>query len=112
MALSKRILILNGSPKRGGNTDNLVSWFALGARSKGARVEVIRAAGLKYKVCGCTSCRTCQKIKEYACVIKDDARAVLRKMAGADVIVFATPLYFYGPQRPAESPYRPYVLSL
>ncbi len=97
MALSKRILILNGSPKRGGNTDNLVSWFALGARSKGARVEVIRAAGLKYKVCGCTSCRTCQKIKEYACVIKDDARAVLRKMAGADVIVFATPLYFYGP---------------
>jgi multimeric flavodoxin WrbA len=36
-------------------------------------------------------------MEEYACVIKDDASPVLRKMAGADVIVFASPLYFYGP---------------
>ena len=95
--MPKNILILNGSPKKSGNTAKLISWFGEGARSKGARVEIIRADFLKYKVSGCTSCRTCQKIKEYVCVIKDDAQPVLRKMAKADVIVFASPLYFYGP---------------
>lgn len=97
--MAKKILILNGSPKKGGNTALLAGWFAKGALSgaKGAMVETVRAASLKYKVSGCTSCRTCQKIKEYTCVIKDGARPILRKMRGADVIVFATPLYFYGP---------------
>jgi len=95
--MAKKILILNGSPKKGGNTEILAGWFAEGAKSAGARVETVRAASLKYKVCGCTSCRKCQKIKEYVCVIKDDAPPILRKMRGADVVVFATPLYFYGP---------------
>ena len=95
--MAKKILILNGSPKKGGNTEILAGWFAEGVRSAGAKVETVRVASLKYKVSGCTSCRTCQKTKEYVCVIKDDAQAILRKMAKADVIVFATPLYFYGP---------------
>ncbi|MBP6944254.1 MAG: flavodoxin family protein [Candidatus Omnitrophica bacterium] len=95
--MAKKILILNGSPKRGGNTDILAGWFAEGARKAGAEVEIVRVASLRFKVCGCTSCRKCQKIKEYACVIKDDALPVLKKMAKADIIVFATPLYFYGP---------------
>ncbi|MFA5164214.1 MAG: flavodoxin family protein [Candidatus Omnitrophota bacterium] len=95
--MAKKILILNGSPKRGGNTEILAGWFAEGARSKSEAVETVRVAPLKYKISGCTSCRKCQEIKEYVCVIKDDARPVLRKMAKADVIVFATPLYFYGP---------------
>ncbi|MFA5339766.1 MAG: flavodoxin family protein [Candidatus Omnitrophota bacterium] len=95
--MPKKILVLNGSPKRNGNTAKLVEWFTEAARSKAADVEVINAAFLKYKSSGCTSCRTCQKIKEYKCAIKDDAQPVLRKMAKADVIVFATPLYFYGP---------------
>ena len=92
-----KILVLNGSPKKNGNTSKLSCWFAAGARSKGAGVEVINDAFLKYKSSGCTSCRTCQKIKEYECVINDGAKAVLKKLAKADVIVFATPLYFYGP---------------
>lgn len=95
--MAKKILILNGSPKKGGNTEILAGWFAEGARSKSKAVEAVRVAPLKYKVSGCTSCRKCQKIKEYVCVINDGARPVLRKMAKADVIVFATPLYFYGP---------------
>ncbi|MDD5073197.1 MAG: flavodoxin family protein [Candidatus Omnitrophica bacterium] len=95
--MPKKILVLNGSPKKNGNTAKLSGWFAAGARSKGADVEVVNVAFLKYKSSGCTSCRTCQKIKEYECVINDGAKAVLKKMAKADVIVFATPLYFYGP---------------
>ena len=55
--MTKEILILSGSPKKNGNTATLVDWFAEGARSKGARVEIVRTAFLKYKSTGCTSDR-------------------------------------------------------
>ncbi|MFA7158400.1 MAG: flavodoxin family protein [Kiritimatiellia bacterium] len=91
-----KILIINGSPKKNGNTTTLAEWFAEGARANGARIEIIRAAELKLKSAGCTSCRACQKMKEYGCVINDDLKPVLAKMAKSDVIVIATPLYFFG----------------
>lgn len=94
--MTKEILILSGSPRKNGNTATLVDWFAEGARSKGARVEIVRTAFLKYKSTGCTSCRACQKLDAYECVINDEAKPVLAKMAEADVIVMATPLYFFG----------------
>lgn len=93
--MGKKILVLSGSPKKNGNTATLVKWFAEGARSKGAEVEIIETALLKYKSLGCNSCRACQKIKEYRCIIEDDARPVLAKMAKVDVIIMATPLYFF-----------------
>jgi len=95
--MAKKILVINGSPVKNGNTAILVNWFCEGARGSGAEVEVVNAAFLKYKTNGCISCRRCQKIKEYQCVIADDAQPVLEKMAQADVTVMATPLYFYGP---------------
>jgi len=55
--MSKKILILCGSPKKDGNTAALVDWFSEGARLKGADVEIVRTAFLKYKSPGCTSCR-------------------------------------------------------
>jgi multimeric flavodoxin WrbA len=94
--MPKKILILSASPVKNGNTAHLVKWFCQGARSRGAQTEVVDTAALKYKANGCISCRKCQKIKEYLCVIKDEARPVLARMACADVIVMATPLYFYG----------------
>ena len=93
--MTKRILILSGSPKKSGNTAALVDWFTEGAVSEGALVEVIQTAFLEFKFPGCTSCRFCQKQDAYECVIEDDANLVLRKMASADVIVMATPLYFF-----------------
>ena len=93
--MPKKILILSGSPKKNGNTSALVEWFTEGAVSKGAQVELIHAAFLKFKFPGCTSCRSCQKQDAYECVIEDDANFALRKMASADVIVMATPLYFF-----------------
>ncbi|MFA6281091.1 MAG: flavodoxin family protein [Candidatus Omnitrophota bacterium] len=95
--MSKKILILSGSPKKDGNTAALIEWFKQGALLKGAQIEVVSTAFLKCKSNGCTSCRMCQKNKEYGCVIDDDVRPVLRKMLEADVIVMATPLYFFGP---------------
>jgi len=93
--MPKKILILNGSPKKNGNTAALVEWFSEGARAEKAGVEIVNIAFLKYKSCGCTSCRLCQKSRKYACVIDDGASLVLAKMIRADVIVMATPLYFF-----------------
>ncbi|NTV29522.1 MAG: flavodoxin family protein [Candidatus Omnitrophica bacterium] len=95
--MSKNILVIAGSPKKDGNTDTLVDWFTQGARSRGANVEVVRSAFLKYKTGGCISCRVCQSSDVYECVIRDEASPVLEKMARVDVIVMATPLYFFGP---------------
>lgn len=95
--MSKKILILNGSPVKNGNTAKLIEWFTLGARAKAAKIEIVRANLLKSKANGCISCRACQMIKKYECVINDDVKKVLKKMAEADMIVFASPLYFYGP---------------
>jgi multimeric flavodoxin WrbA len=93
--MRKKILVLCGSPKKDGNTVTLVSWFVEGARTKGSRIEVVNTAFLKYKSSGCVSCRSCQKLTKYECVINDEAKPVLTKMAEVDVIVMATPLYFF-----------------
>jgi multimeric flavodoxin WrbA len=90
-----KIYVISGSPKKDGNTETLIHWFCSGAKSKGAEIDFVRAATLKLKTNGCTSCRLCQKNKEYGCVIKDDASEVISKMAAADVVVMATPLYFF-----------------
>jgi multimeric flavodoxin WrbA len=94
--MAKKILILNGSPKKDGNTSAMIEWFSKAAGAKGADVEIINAAFLKYKVNGCISCRKCQTAEKYECCIDDGAKPVLAKMADVDVIVFATPLYFFG----------------
>lgn len=93
--MTKKILILSGSPKKDGNTATLANWFAEGAISKNAQVELVHIASLKLKASGCTSCRACQKLKKYECIIDDEAKPVLAKIAEADVIVMCTPLYFF-----------------
>jgi len=93
--MPKKILVLSGSPRKNGNTALLVKWFSQGARSKGAQVDIVNTAFLKYKTTGCMSCRMCQKLKEYECVVNDEAKPVLAKIAKVDVVVMATPLYFF-----------------
>ncbi|MBF0216991.1 MAG: flavodoxin family protein [Candidatus Omnitrophica bacterium] len=91
----KKILIITGSPRNDGNTALLAGWFAQGAMSSGAEIETVKAGALKYKVPGCSSCRACQKLEKYECVIDDGAGPVLKRMAEVDAIVMATPLYFF-----------------
>lgn len=93
--MAKKILVLSGSPKRKGNTAMLVDRFSQGAQTRGAQVTVIETAFLNYKALGCTSCRLCQDARAYSCVIGDEVQGVLAKMLEADVIVMATPLYFF-----------------
>jgi multimeric flavodoxin WrbA len=90
----KKIVIISGSPKKNGNTAALIEWFCEGARAAGGVTEVITAAGLDGRA-GCTSCRACQKKEAYGCVLKDGLSSAVGKMIGADVIIMATPLYFF-----------------
>ena len=87
------ILILSGSPRQGGNTDLLVEAFVKGASQK-HHVEVVSVHD--YKVNPCMGCNACFKSESNSCVQKDDMSLIYEKMAVADMLVIASPVYFYG----------------
>lgn len=87
------ILIFSGSPRKGGNTDLLVEAFAKGASQK-HHVEVVSVHD--YKVNPCMGCNACFKNKANACVQNDDMSLIYEKMSQADMLVIASPVYFYG----------------
>ncbi|MCP3965111.1 MAG: flavodoxin family protein [Lentisphaerae bacterium] len=93
--MERRILIITGSPRKTGNTALLAEWAAEGARGCGAQVDFVDAARLKYKTNGCISCYCCQESDEYRCVIKDEASDIIASMPEYNVVVFATPVYFF-----------------
>ena len=88
-----QILILSGSPRKGGNTDLLVEAFVKGA-SQRHHVEVVSVHD--YKVNPCMGCNACFKSIDNICVQKDDMAMIYEKMAHADMLVIASPVYFYG----------------
>lgn len=90
--MAKKILILSGSPRKGGNSDTLCNQFMQGAHDAGHDVEKIWVQGRKV-----ASCLACYYCKDHAgeCAIKDDMTDILSKMLAADVIVLASPVYFY-----------------
>ncbi len=87
----KKVLIISSTPRKGGNSDILCDEFAAGAEEAGNKVEKVRIADLKIGYC--TGCYVCQKTGK--CAIKDDAQGVIDKMMASDVIVLASPVYFY-----------------
>ena len=90
--MSKKVLILSGSPRKGGNSDLLCDEFMRGAQESGHQVEKIRVAAKK--IVPCSACYYCRD-HGGACVYQDDMAEVLQKMIDADVIVLASPVYFY-----------------
>ena len=89
--MSKSVLIISTSPRKGGNSDTLAEEFTRGARETGNTVEKIEFYN---KTIGfCKGCLACQKTLR--CVNHDDADTIAQKMLTADVIVFATPIYYY-----------------
>lgn len=91
MNSSKKVLILSGSPRKEGNSDILCDAFARGAAEAGHAVEKIRVA--EKKIGFCRACYACKQTGK--CAIEDDMAQVLQKMIDADVIVLASPVYFY-----------------
>lgn len=90
--MSKKVLILSGSPRKGGNSDILCGEFARGAQEAGHQVEMIRVA--EKKIRPCSACYYCRD-HGGQCVHQDDMAQVLQQMIDADVIVLASPVYFY-----------------
>lgn len=87
----KNIVVLSASPRKGGNSDLLCDQFILGAREAGHTAEKIF---LRDKRIGyCTGCEACQQ--SGICAQRDDMAGILDAMIAADVIVMATPVYFY-----------------
>ena len=90
--MARKVLIISSSPRRGGNSDLLCDRFMEGAREAGLEVEKVFLKDLKINYC--TGCNRCYN-GEHPCPQRDDAAGVLEKMVAADVIVMATPVYFY-----------------
>ncbi len=89
--MSKNVLILSASPRKGGNSDTLCDQFRKGAEEAGNRVDKIRLAELSIDYC--SACYVCKKLGH--CVKQDDMEQIIAKIRNADVIVLATPVYFY-----------------
>lgn len=86
------ITILNGSPRKKGNTEIMAEEFARGARENGHAVELINLAGKQ--VAGCKGCQYCFA-HDGVCSQKDDMAAILENLDQADMVVFASPIYCY-----------------
>jgi hypothetical protein len=87
----KKVLVISTSPRKGGNSEILCDEFIKGTTDSGHIAEKVV---LYDKQIGfCIGCFACQKTKK--CVIKDDASKIVEKMLQTDIIVFATPVYFY-----------------
>lgn len=88
-----KIIVLVGSMRKGGNTDLLAQAFTKGASKKNS-VEVISVAD--YKVNPCIGCNSCFTREENKCFQNDDMSVIYDKLRTADIVVIASPVYFYG----------------
>ena len=87
----KKVCIITTSYRKNGNSNTLASEFARGAKESGNQVEIISLA--EKNIAFCRGCLTCSHTHQ--CVIQDDAVEIAQKMQNADVLVFATPVYYY-----------------
>lgn len=90
--MSKKVLIISASPRRHGNSDLLCDRFLEGAKAAGHTAEKVFLRDKKINYC--LACEGCKK-NGGTCVQKDDMAELLEKMLAADVLVLATPVYFY-----------------
>lgn len=90
--MSKQVWIVSASLRPNSNSDALARAFARGARDAGHTVTEVSLRGKDLRFCqGCLACQRTGR-----CPIQDDAAVLVRQMHDADVLVFATPIYYYG----------------
>ena len=87
----KKVIVISTSLRHGSNSHAMAEQFAKGAEAAGHQVELISLRGKEIKFCiGCLACQ-----KTGACVIKDDVPAIMESVLNADVVCWATPIYYY-----------------
>lgn len=87
-----KIVVLTGSPRRNGNTSHMADRFIKGAQEAGH--EVYRFDCARHKVSGCIACNACGMNGN--CVLNDDFEELRPHLLAADMVVFATPMYYFG----------------
>lgn len=92
MEAKKNILVLTGSPRRGGNSSHMADAFVEGAEKNGH--TLLRFDTGRLKIGGCMACKKCFS-KGTACVFKDDFNTLAPHIEHADMLVLVTPLYWY-----------------
>lgn len=90
--MGKKIVVLTGSPRKGGNSFAMTDAFIQAAEEKGH--EVVRFDAAMMKVGGCHDCRTCYSTGK-ACTYDDDFNRIAPELETADAVVFTMPLYWY-----------------
>jgi multimeric flavodoxin WrbA len=93
--MSKKIIFIQGSPRKNGNTRAMVTAAMEEARKQGAAVTEIDATTMEFKMLGCIGCQQCQQSDKYECVYKDQVTQAVASLPKYDVIVFASPLYWW-----------------
>ena len=88
-----KILVLNGSPHPNGPTSDMVNAFLRGAREAGHEVVAIPVA--HRNIHGCMACEFCRQREKGVCVQKDDMQAIYPEILSADMVVFASPIYYF-----------------
>lgn len=88
-----KILVLTGSHRKNGNSNALAESFAEGAKEAGHEVTVFDCA--QHKIGGCMGCNYCMK-HDGTCVQADDFGLIRENILAADVIVLASPVYYFG----------------
>ncbi len=91
--MSKKIIIVNGSPRKSGNSATLAEQVAAGAQAAGAEVESFYLHGMDIQPCD--ACEACQGAAELDCIIDDDMQTLYPKIRQADAIVYASPIYWF-----------------
>lgn len=94
---SVRAMIVSGSPRRQGNTVWLSQLVADTLHKRDVRVSIEPVTKMKSLNNGCIGCQGCQKSKEYLCVFKDDVQPLVAAFPSYQYVIFASPVYFYGP---------------
>lgn len=89
-----RIMSVLGSPRRQGNTAKVLGWIEDQFQADGHEVDAANI--LDHRVQGCGECRACKRGTVELCSIGDDANALFRRMAAADLILVAAPVFCWG----------------
>lgn len=88
------IIVLNGSPRKHGNTSRMIEAFREGAESAGHRVSVVDVC--RKSIAGCLACEHCHSGDSGSCIQKDDMQDVYRMLDEASMLVLASPIYYHG----------------
>jgi multimeric flavodoxin WrbA len=91
-----KIASILGSPRKKGNTNRVLQWIEDALQAQGHEVNRINTSD--HKVRGCKGCFTCKKFTDKpGCPQKDDAVEIINRLIASDIILYGSPIYFWGP---------------